>query len=152
MRWRIQSRRKTLLLLPLLVAIAAPAYVYVARLHAVSRLQQSGWNYQSDRRCLSMVGMHPRPPDLAALAWFSETESLGLNEAACDRSQLHRLRHLTGLKRLSLATSQVDESDLRYLVDLTRLERLDLSHTAVRGPGLVWLSRLHALRELSLAG
>jgi len=150
MCWRFQYRLRTLLLLPLLVAIAAPAYVYVARLHAVLRLQRSGWKYQSNRRCLSMVGMHARPPDLAALAWFPETEALGLNYRACDRSQLHRLRHLTGLKRLSLGYSQVDDSDLRHLTLLTRLECLDLSQTAVCGPGLASLSRLHALRELSL--
>lgn len=65
---------------------------------------------------------------------------------------LKRLKLLTGLRGLDLASTPVTDAGLVHLEGLTNLRLLDLSGTKVTDAGLAGLKRLSALQRLDLFG
>jgi hypothetical protein len=79
-----------------------------------------------------------------------EVVGVYLRDCPATDETLQCVRHLTGLKALSISNTRVTDAGLADLNRLVRLERLWLANTAVTDAGLAHLKDLPALQELWL--
>lgn len=93
--------------------------------------------------------------DLSPLAALRANDLYGLSLMGCnyvDDNALAWVKHLEGLRRLSLWGTRITDAAMEHLRALQRLEDIDLAQTAIDGRGLSDLSACVRLTRIGLQG
>ncbi len=149
-RWRFQFGIRSLLILPVIVAVSA-AWVSVQKTQsrreqeAVVLIRKFGGKVLWSKPIGPVWARGILGDDL-----FISVSSVNCDYTDVSDAVLENLREFNGLKQLMLECTQITDEGLENLTSLRQLESLSLNGTAVTDAGLERIKRLNKLQDLYL--